>query len=150
MYITVQHMVDSLGAEQLSRILDVDADADLSANSLLLQKIAAANGQIESYVSNVAQTPLAEVPAQLIEHGVAIATWFLVNSRPEITRDSDKTRYDDAIKYLRDIAAGRGSVDLGAVTLVAGARAVRMNENLVQKSKLIRIVDQNVDPEGRM
>lgn len=154
-YVTVQNMIDGLGSPQLARILDVDESSfDFLMSSMLAQKVAAANSLIDQYVGAKIQVPLSEVPAHFIEYGVAIANWFLVASRPEVQRDGDETRYNQAISYLKD----RKGTDIGSVTITAGARVIGSSgaravgaTSTSTHCEQVRILDPCViPPDGRI
>lgn len=117
MYITVQNVINGLGRDQVTRWLDISpnsTDMEIESNPVLLQKIDAANGQIESYVRNKITTPLVTVPGQFIEHGVSLVNWFLGSYRPDaVLNETDVLRYNNAMRYFRDIAEGVGGIDVG-------------------------------------
>lgn len=135
-YVTVERMISGLGSEQLTRILDLAPESDVSGNASLLQKILWANGIIDSYLRGSVPLPLPGDPLapgffpELIEHGVNIALWGLVNNRRDVRSEEDHTRYRDAISYLKDISEGRSNLDLshGVGEIPCGAKVARVNE----------------------
>lgn len=157
-YVTVERMVAGLGSLQLTRLLDVPEDSDVTANATLLQKINWANGVIDSYLRGTVQLPLSGTPGdadfypELVEHGVNLTVWGLLGSRQDAANQFDRDRYNDAIRYLRDISEGVSNLDLGTTTaLVSGARIANIGQSrLTREATRIRITSELISPEHEM
>lgn len=127
-YTTVAEMTSRLG-ERLQQILNVADGADVSANATLLAAIASANGSVDSFLRTRYDLPLTTTPDQLIDAASAIATYNMVARRPEIATEADVEFKNDAMRYLRDIASGKASIDIGDdadATSIAQSASVRL------------------------
>lgn len=105
-YLTPAALQQRLG-ERLAQILDVPADADVSANAVLLAAVADANQQVESYV--LPQYPEGlTTPGQLASHAAAIAVVKLLEGRRrDLLMQGDVDLYDRTMAFLRDVATGK-------------------------------------------
>lgn len=143
-YATAQNLLDDYGAEELAQIADESGDVDGALLQLTIsagdrsaytagQRAAAdtaaarlasalegATGEIDGYISVVYSLPITPVPGVLVGLNGTMARFRLYDDKAPA---EVRARYDDAIRFLRDVATGRATLgisqedapDLGSV-----------------------------------
>jgi phage gp36-like protein len=108
-YATLQTLVDQVGIDELTRSSDRDGDgvADVGVIDRALEDAAA---EIDSYVGVKYKLPLNPVPAVVITHSGSIALYRMSLETATWTEEK-RRRYDDALRWLRDVAKGLASLD---------------------------------------
>lgn len=111
MYATQQDIIELYGSDELHLAFDRDGSGtvDPGAVDAALQR---AGDEIDTYLAAVVELPLATVPAVLKQLCVDIALYK--GSVGPAQTDEKRTRYEDATRLLRDLAAGRASLNLPA------------------------------------
>jgi phage gp36-like protein len=106
-YCTKQNLIDRFGEGELIQLTD-RTGAGVINDTVLNQAIGDADGEINGYLAGRYTLPLASVPPVLTQKACDIARFFLYD---EAVLDIVKTRYDNAIAWLKLVA--NGTVSLG-------------------------------------
>lgn len=107
-YATQTDLVDRFGSAELVQLTDRATPATGAIDTAVLGKaLADADDTINSYLSIRYALPLASAPAILKRLAADIARYALYEDR---VTEAVQKRYDDAIRFLKDVAAGRASV----------------------------------------
>lgn len=126
-YITQAQLIDRFGQPELIQLTDRDGSAGAIVTAVLDAAIMDASEEIDSYLRVVRTLPLpAPVPARLVRVAGDLARYHLYDDR---ATEEVRTRYEDAIRWLRDVAAGRASLgvedpapaEVGGITISAPA-----------------------------
>lgn len=107
-YATQQNLVDRFGSEELLALADRDGD-DAVDTAVVDAALADADALIDSYIGRRYTLPLASTPARLVTVAATIARYELAADRPTEQMRQD---YDDAVAWLRDVAAGRAELQI--------------------------------------
>jgi phage gp36-like protein len=109
MYATAQDIIDIYTEEELLIVADRDDNGtyDVSVVDGALRK---ATSKIDSYVSQRYSLPLPSVPDILREHCVDIALYRL--SASSGYAEEKRQRYEDSIRWLEQLAAGKVGLGL--------------------------------------
>ena len=107
-YATDADIIDLYGNDMLDRLADRDGDgvADAPKVQRALDDAAAL---IDGYIATRVTLPLASVPAVLKNLSIDIAVYRLATDAGLLSEDARK-RYEDAIQFLRDCAAGKAAI----------------------------------------
>jgi phage gp36-like protein len=111
-YATPQDLIDGYGADRilmLAQLPDGTQDAAKVARAL-----SGASSVIDGYLSIRYALPLTGIPDVLRDACVSIAVYRLASEPGSLAEDM-RTRYEDAIAYLKDVA--RGIAGIGAPTI---------------------------------
>lgn len=117
-YASTSNIEDSYGAGRLD-MLSAD-DAGVRDAAKIARALDDASALIDGYISQRYPLPLTTVPAVLREACVSIAVYKLATDPTALTEDM-RARYDDALRFLRDVATSKAA--LGIPTLADGASA---------------------------
>lgn len=109
MYAVQQDLIDRYGEDALLEVADSDFDGLVDAEVVAVA-LADASDEIDVYVGSRYQLPLIPVPPLLKRLAVDIALYKL--STAGALTDEKRQRYEDALRLLRDIAAGRASLGI--------------------------------------
>lgn len=113
-YATQQDLVDRFGHDELVQLTDTDNLGDINATVVALA-LADADAEIDGYLVGRYTTPLATVPAIIVAYACDIARYRL---HDDLATEHVRKRYEDAIRFLRSVAAGQ--VQLGVTDPTAG------------------------------
>lgn len=116
-YATQQDMLDRFGEEELLQLADRD-DSGVIDTAVLDAVLKDAEELIDSYLAKRYQLPLSNVPQSLVRISASIARYFLYKDEPT---DAAQKGYDNAIAWLKDIAAGKALLDAEGVEPDAAA-----------------------------
>lgn len=108
-YATVQDLVDRFGAVELAQLTDRAAGATLDS-AVAQRALDDASGEMDSYLGARYSLPLGTTPAVLKAACSDIARYRLYEDR---ATEEVRSRYEDARAWLRDLAKGLASLDLG-------------------------------------
>jgi phage gp36-like protein len=111
-YATLQTLIDQFGLDETTRSADRNLDGvpDVGVYERALDD---ASGEIDSYIAVVYKTPLDPVPEVVVTYAATIAMYRMSSDVGTLTEEKRK-RYEDAIRWLRDVAAGKAVIG-GAV-----------------------------------
>ena len=79
----------------------------------VLKAITAASRTVDSYLAPRYPVPLTQWPEIVTRHTCSIAVWFYLGNRGFQTEGPDeiiRIAYEDAIKWCKDVAAGRATI----------------------------------------
>ncbi len=127
-YVTKQDMVERFGELDIVRLTDRESrPPKVIVDAVLDRAITDAVGVAEGYVRKAYALPLASIPAAL-SRAVADIAFYYLHGRASGDKDSPvAVGYRDALAWLRDVSAGKVTLDTGAVPAApAGAGAVRL------------------------
>lgn len=110
MYCTADDMTQRFSEEELIQLTDKDGSAEGVVVAVLEQAISDASATINGYIGGRCELPLTSVPAILVRMACDIARYFLYDDQLGDEHQVTK-RYEDAIKFLEQVSAGK--VDLG-------------------------------------
>lgn len=111
-YATQQDMVDRFAQTELVQLTNPDNPAATTVNATVLgQALADADAAIDGYLQSRYTLPLAVVPKVILRYACDIARYFLYDDRA--TEQVEK-RYNDAIKFLEQVAKGAITLGLSA------------------------------------
>lgn len=119
-YCTVQNLTDRFSDDELIQLTD-RANLGVINVTVLNQAISDADAEINGYLT--AYLPLASVPANLVRIACDITRYYLYD---DAVTDQVQLRYDQAIKYLVQVA--KGMISLGPD--VTGAVADSTNNSV--------------------
>lgn len=103
-YATLQGLTDRFGTDMIGRLTDrADPPSGAVDATLVAKVLVDVDGIIDGYLRARYETPLSEVPPQVVDIALAIAVYRLHRWEPDpkIRRD-----YEDALRSLREIASG--------------------------------------------
>ena len=102
-YATAADLDAAFGAEEVLQLADRDRSGEPDTE-FVLSALARTDGLIDGYLAGRYVLPLATVPKVLNTVACDIARYFLYeDAAPERVRQA----YDDALRWLRDVAAGK-------------------------------------------
>lgn len=103
-YGSLQAMVDRFGEKEMIQISDRTGLADGIDEAAVERALEDAGAEIDGYLAGRYKLPLATVPRVLVNVGCDIARYRLYDDR--VTEQIQK-RYDDAVKFLGNVASGK-------------------------------------------
>lgn len=108
-YATLTDITDLYGPNAL---YVADRDGDGVADAVAVDKaLTHASAEIDSYLLVRYTLPLSDVDQKLVQISVDIALYRLALSH-DVLSDEHRKRYEDAIAWLKDVAAGRAKLHL--------------------------------------
>lgn len=135
-YATPEDIAAIYGADALARLTDADGAGALD-RPRAVQALAFAGSQIDGYLLARYALPLPVIPELVRMLAIDIAVYRLAQDHARLTDEIAK-RYDDAMRSLRDIGAGKallpiptpagGASAAPATTIVAVEGASRVME----------------------
>ena len=109
-YATVNDMIVHLGEDEVVSLSD-RLNSGVVNDVLVTNALARASSEIDSYLATRHQVPLTVVPPMLKTRCVEIA-YYLLCRGARVINDDIVELYKDAIRWLRDVAAGKASLGL--------------------------------------
>lgn len=106
-YCTQDDLLKMVPEEELAQ-LTTEA-GEMPDDAVVSEAIAKAGAEIDSYLAVRYVLPLAATPAQVKNLAADMAIYHLYSRRavmPEIRRQ----KYEDAVKFLKDVSAGRAEI----------------------------------------
>jgi len=127
-YCTKQDLIDRFAESELIQLTD-RSNSGLIDDTVLNKAIADADAEIDSKLKNRYTVPLSPTPDILNLKACDIARYFLYEDSPT---DHVTKRYDDAIKFLKEVRDGKESlgVDTPAPTTSPGRMKVRQGNSV--------------------
>lgn len=105
-YVTEQELTARFGQDEILALADRDQDGTPDPD-VLAQAITDASAEVDSYLGTRYSVPMATAPASIKTAAADIARYRMMDDRP---LDEAVKRYDNAIRFLRDVATGRASL----------------------------------------
>ncbi|CAM5398418.1 hypothetical protein AFEL58S_01996 [Afipia felis] len=111
MYATRANIEALYGADELRGVLNIGSDDALSAEDITRVDQALADGseQIDAYLGVRYVLPLPIVPGVLRSYAIDLAM-YRIALRQGLVREELRTRYEDAIKFLQAVSAGKANL----------------------------------------
>lgn len=109
-YCTESDLAQVRTTDELRRLTDLNGDG-VADTGVVSAAIAWADSRIDSYVGKRYTVPLASTPDTIRDCSVVIAIYRLYANRQSVD-DTIRKDYDDAITWLKDIAAGKATLGL--------------------------------------
>lgn len=116
-YLVTQDLLDELGEDTLVKLTDDEATGTVS-NTRVLKAIDFASGVFDSYARSRYSIPVLTTP-MVRSLNLDLAVYHLYKSRSQFAEGIyaiKKTAYEDAVKLLKDISAGRAALDVPSAT----------------------------------
>ena len=107
-YSTKADILEQLDQDVLIQLTD-DADAGEVDDDTVTRAIADADSDIDSYCNAHYEVPFSPVPTMVRKLSVDIAIYNLYGRRKGAPEDR-KNRYNNAIRFLRDVSTGKASL----------------------------------------
>lgn len=105
-YASQQNLIDRFGEDELIQLTD-RTNTNLINATVIARALADADAEINGYLSSKYKLPLSPVPGVLEKLACDIARYQLYeNAVTEIV----KRRYEDVIRYLKDVVSGKASL----------------------------------------
>lgn len=126
-YCTLAQLADRYSTAMLVGLSDRDGEApDEPDAALFARVIADADALIDGYLKVRYALPLASTPRLVTDLSQRVAVYY---AHGQVAPDKIRKDYEDALKTLRDVAAGLIRLDVaGAEPAPSGAAEVRTNE----------------------
>ena len=112
-YATTADLESYLGTQAYERLCDRD-DSGAVDTSDVEDGLSRASSYADSYIAKwiPAIIAAATVPRMLVQHVLDLAVYFIAGN--DATEDM-RTRYEDALRWLRDVQSGRATLDVPPV-----------------------------------
>lgn len=110
-YCTKDDLLKKISENQLVELTD-DEGTGLIIDAVITKNISEADGEIDSYCKKKYNLPFNPVPEMINKLSVDITIYNLYSRRQDLNNEVVTKRYDDAIKFLKDVA--RGLVEISA------------------------------------
>lgn len=136
-YCTLADITDMLDENEIIRYTD-DAGTGLVNTSVTDKAIAGADALIDSHLAARYSVPVQDVPDIIIGLAVDIAI-YKICSRRSAAPDEIRRKYDDAVRYLEKVAAGKiiiPKADSAPADTSAGSAAVTSSKRVFSRSSL--------------
>lgn len=114
-YAVQQDLIDRFGQQELIELTDRNNTGSIDA-TVLGKALADADATINGYLASRYTLPLSTVPSVIVRFAGDIARYYLYDDR---VTEQVATRYADAIKFLKDVAAGNVNLGVDASNVAA-------------------------------
>lgn len=114
-YCVKADILKQITEDQLIGLTD-DADAGSVDDAIVTEMIARADEIINGYCAQRYTVPFSETPGIVKTISIDIALYNLYSRRSHIMTEERKNRFENAMKLLKDIEAGRVSLGVPAPT----------------------------------
>lgn len=104
-------ITDQLPLVKLVQLTDDDKTGSVDTETLA-KSIADADAEIDGYCAIRYTAPFAPVPVMIRKLSVDIAIYNLFTRKPGVVPEERQKRYENAIRFLRDVS--KGFISLGA------------------------------------
>ena len=119
MYISKLEMIKRYGEDELIQLPD-HSNAGVIDDDVLNSALADAEGEIDGYLSSRFAMPINPVPKTIVRIAGDIARYYL---HDDSATEHVQKRYDDAVRFLKGVAAGKISIGVDAL----GAKPASQN-----------------------
>lgn len=110
-YSTLATITEQFGAKEVLRVSDRDKDG-VADVGVVDRAIADADAEIDSYIGTKYKVPLDPVPGIVVTASATIAMYRMSYDVGSLTEEK-RRRYEDLIRWLRDVASGKAVLDPG-------------------------------------
>lgn len=111
-YCTQSDLLEQISQDELIQLTD-DADLGVVDTTVVDRAIADADAEIDSYCGAKYDVPFSPVPVMVRKLSVDLSIYNLFARRRGAPEDR-KERYDNAIRFLKDVSRGLGSLGADA------------------------------------
>jgi len=132
-YANTQDIIDRYGEDELYTLADRDGNNVLEQASID-RALNDASRLIDGYVATRHELPLIKIPDILVRFCVDIAVYMLSQEGGGAT-DERRLRYEDAVKYLAQVATGSINLAINAGPSAVGGGGVVMSSEKRQFSR---------------
>lgn len=124
MYATLQDVQDRIGERELIALTDrSDPPLGVVDATVVERALADASAQIDAYLAGRYTLPLNNVPAELRRMAVEMGLYHLQSLRPLGDIEDTRKRYEDCLRFLRELSDGKRSLGLSDGSLPAATQA---------------------------
>lgn len=118
-YLSLSDLISAHSEQALIDLTDrTDPPAGLIDTGVVAAAIAGAAAEVDSYLGQRYAVPLADpAPASVADAALTIA-WYRLHTDRAADKDL-RIRYEDAVRWLRDVSAGRASLPGVAISSTA-------------------------------
>ena len=135
-YATTRDITDRYGPDALTIASDRDGDGQPDPDAVA-RSLGDASAEIDSYLQVRYELPLAVVPPVLVRLCVDIAIYRL-SATADIATEEQRRRYDDAIRWLQEVARGLAGLVLPKPEAAAPAGAAFSGQPRVFSRQTLR------------
>ena len=140
MYSTIEDLKARIGVETLTDLTDLEGVGEIN-ETVAEGSIADADGIIDAYCAQAGKaTPLSPVPALITGFSADMAT-HLLYSRKGLAVESRANAYNDAVKFLRDVAAGKATLGTAAEAAAAGDGGIATTKSASERAYRDEVMD---------
>lgn len=105
-YASQQNLIDRFGEDELIQLTNRDGLDEIDA-TVVERALADAEAEINGYMASKYTLPLSSVPQILETYACDIARFRMQSENP---KEIVITRYENAIRYLKDVVTGKASL----------------------------------------
>jgi len=121
-YAMLQDVQDRIGERELIALTDrSDPPLGVVDVTAVGRALADASAQIDAYLAGRYTLPLNNVPAELRRMAVEMGLYHLQSLRPLGDIEDTRKRYEDCLRFLRELSDGKRSLGLSENSLPAAA-----------------------------
>lgn len=95
------------GLEERYGALEIEQRESMLPAGAVARALADADAEVDAYVGGAYSVPLSPVPAVIVRVAAGIARYRLLG---DAASDQARKDYEDAVRYLRDVQAGRAAI----------------------------------------
>lgn len=125
-YCTQTDLEERYGSADLVAMTDYDGDGSADADAVA-EAISGAGAEVDSYLGVRYSVPLASTPDRIRDVCITLAWYRLALGRDSVS-ESIRKAYEDAIRWLEGVAAGRFSIGVDPAPSEAGGAATVHHE----------------------
>lgn len=136
-YSTKEDLLKQISKERLVELTDDEATGEIQ-EAPITKAIQDSDGEIDSYCSKKYAVPFDPVPDVINKLSIDISLYNLYSRRQNLSNEVITKRYDDAIKFLKDVAKGQAEItDSPSPTVDSGqAGQFSANERIFTRDKM--------------
>lgn len=108
MYASSDDMVTAFGMDELIQL--TDPNAEVLDEAVLARALRSASAEADGYLAVRFTLPLPSVPDVLVNYCCDIALYRLMTLRRKSDVEEARIRYEDALRFLREVARGKASL----------------------------------------
>lgn len=132
-YVSAQDIADLYGEDFLLLVAERGGEGDLAGPATaaaIADACAQASSEADSYIGARFPVPVAPAPRALQIHVINMAVHHLAATADRMT-EQIRQRYEDAIGWLKDIAAGRASLGTADAGISAAGEGYNPDDALI-------------------
>ncbi|MBA7667256.1 hypothetical protein ES703_75341 [subsurface metagenome] len=136
-YCTKDDLLKKISENQLVELTDDEGIGSI-IDAVITKNISEADGEIDSYCKKRYALPFNPVPEMVNKLSVDITIYNLYSRRQDLTNEVVTKRYDDAIKFLKDIRKGLADIEADPPPAVDSGQVGKYsaNERIFTRDKM--------------